>query len=249
MKKMLLSLAVLGFAAAAGAQTPPKPEKIIVIDGCLFREMPVSTRNVVKMHLLKTPAGRPAVGFELSEPLPERALKYAVPAEQVPEGPWLLERYAAARKAGTGSPISFGGTPILKEGTVFPAFSATDIDGRVWTNADVEGRVMVLNLWFTGCGPCRAEMPELSGWRKEMPDVMFFSSTYEEADRARPVLEERRFTWIPLVNDRQFREFVGDNGYPVTIVVDRRGVVDRVEYGTSPVQREELKERIRALRR
>lgn len=248
MKKMLFLLAVLGFAAAAEAQTPAKSDKIIVIDGCLFREMPVSTHGITRMHLLQTPSGRSAVGFELAEPLPEKALKYALPAAQVPDGEWLIARYAEEKAAGNGRPISFGGTPTLAEGTPFPAFSATDIDGLRWTNADVEGKVMVLNLWFTGCSPCRAEMPELSEWKNEMPDVMFFSSTYEEADRARPVLESRQFNWIPLVGDRQFREFVGDNGYPVTIVVDRQGSVARVEYGTSPVQREELKEKIRSLR-
>lgn len=246
---MLALLAVLGFAAASWAQSPSKSDKIIVIDGYLFREMPVATHYIAKMHLLRTPSGASAVGFELTEPLPEKALKYAIPVGQVPEGEWLLKSYDEQKAAGEGRSISFGGTPMLKEGTAFPAFSATDIDGRVWTNADVEGKVMVLNLWFTGCGPCRAEMPELSGWKDEMPDVMFFSSTYEDAERARPVLEERRFNWIPIVNDRQFKKFVGDNGYPVTIIVDRTGTVSRVEYGTSPVQREELKQHIRSLRR
>lgn len=64
---------------------------------------------------------------------------------------------------------------------------------------------MVLNLWFTGCAPCRAEMPILSTWKDEMPDVMFFSSTYEDAEKAKPVLEQQKFNWIPLINDKQFK--------------------------------------------
>ena len=63
--------------------------------------------------------------------------------------------------------------PLIKVGDKFSDFSATDITGKRWTNADIEGKITVLNLWFTGCGPCRAEMPELSTWKDEMSDVMF----------------------------------------------------------------------------
>ena len=235
-------------AASAVAQPASQPRKIIVIDGRFFSEMPVAAHLVTKLHLLSTPSGASAVGFELSEPLPDAALQYAIPAEQIPEGESLLEQYGEAKSQGKGTSLSFARETLLEAGSRVPDFSATDLDGRTWTSADVRGRVMVLNLWFTGCGPCRAEMPELSRWKEEMPDVMFFSSTYESAGRARPVLEKQGFNWIPLVGDTQFRKFVGSNGYPVTIVVDKQGIVSRVEYGTSPVQRDALKAAIQALR-
>lgn len=235
-------------AASASAQPASQPRKIIVIDGCFFHEMPVATDKITGVHFLKTPSGASAVGFELSEPLPDAALRYAVPAEQIPEASVLLEEYNKAKALGSGTSLSFVREPLLEVGSRFPDFSATDLDGRTWTSADIAGKVMVLNLWFTGCGPCRAEMPELSRWKEEMPDVMFFSSTYENAERARPVLEKQGFNWIPLVGDTQFRKFVGSNGYPVTIVVDKQGIVSQVEYGTSPVQRDALKATVRSLR-
>ena len=107
---------------------------------------------------------------------------------------------------------------------------------------------MVLNLWFTGCGPCRKEMPELSTWKDEMPEVMFFSSTYESPEVAKQVLDKIHFNWIPLVNDTQFKEFIGNNGYPLTIVVDKSGKIAAFEYGTSPEQRASLKKKISELR-
>ena len=118
----------------------------------------------------------------------------------------------------------------------------------MWTHEDVKGKVMVLNLWFTGCGPCRKEMPELSTWKDEMPDVMFFSSTYETAEIAKRVLDKVHFNWIPLVNDTQFHKFIGNNGYPLTIVVDKSGKIAAFEYGTSPEQRASLKNKISELR-
>ena len=62
-----------------------------------------------------------------------------------------------------------------KAGEQFPSFCETDMDGRTWTNDSVRGHVMVLNLWYSGCGPCRAEMPELSTWKEQLPEVMFSS--------------------------------------------------------------------------
>lgn len=248
MKRIIFAVFTALWAVCVSAQTSQTEKKVIIIDGYFFHETPVSKQNIVKMHILKTPNGASALGLELSEPLPERALKYAVPKEQIPEGELLLQRYNESKKNQRGIPTTTVRQSILKEGDKFPDFSATDIDGRKWTNADVKGKVMVLNLWFTGCGPCRTEMPELSTWKDEMPDVMFFSSTYEDAERARPVLEAKKFNWIPLVNDSQFTKFIGNNGYPMTIVVDKEGIIAKVEFGTSAIQREDLKEAIRSLR-
>lgn len=138
--------------------------------------------------------------------------------------------------------------PLIKDGDVFPDFSAVDITGKKWTNADIKGKIMVLNLWFTGCATCRKEMPELSTWKDEMPDVMFFSSTYESPEVARQVLDNVKFNWIHLVNDTRFKNFIGNNGYPLTIVVDKYGKIAAFKYGTSPEQRESLKNKISKLR-
>lgn len=223
--------------------------RIVIVEESFFREIPVSMQYISRMHMLKTTAGTSAVGLELSSSLPERALEFSVPCDSIPEGALLLRLFKEDVAKGGGIAMRVAQEEILKVGETFPEFSATDIDGKVWTNADIKGKVAVFNLWFTGCGPCRAEMPELSSWKDEMPDVMFFSVTYEDAEKARPVIESRKFNWIPLVNDKTFKAFIGRNGYPMTIVVDKNGMVSKVEYGTSPLQRAELKERIEALQK
>ncbi|EJX03855.1 thiol:disulfide interchange protein [gut metagenome] len=167
---------------------------------------------------------------------------------QVPEAAELLRRFKEAQANSAGIKISPIKTEkLLKEGTQFPDFTATDLDGRKWSNADVKGKVMVLNIWYTGCSPCRAEMSELSTWKDEMPEVMFFSSTYESAEIARPVIESQKFNWIPLVNNSSFIKYVGNNGYPLTAVIDKNGIIVMVEYGTSASKREALKQKIKSL--
>lgn len=254
MKKTTLTLAVVFAMTAfcAVAQETSAPKRITIIDGKFFRNLPEGiakmTPDGMKFFMISTPNGTKAIGIKMPEPLSDEVLRDTIPMAQVPEASELLRRFEEAQANSAGIKVSSSKTePLLKEGTKFPDFTASDIDGRIWSNADVKGKVMVLNIWFTGCGPCRAEMPELSTWKDEMPEVMFFSSTYESTEIARPVIESRRFNWIPLVNNTSFTKYIGNNGYPLTAVIDKEGVVVMVEYGTSASQREALKQKIKSL--
>lgn len=247
--RQILAFVALTFVSlCANAQTT-KPKSIIVIDGYFFSEMPVSKQNIAKMHMLQTPNGTMALGLELREELTEEAIKHSIPKESVPEADILLQKYNEAKGANSSITLSVARKAVLNVGDKFPSFTASDIDGKQWTEAAIVGKVAVFNLWYSGCGPCRAEMPELSIWKNEMPDVMFFSSTYESADIARPIVEKHGFNWIHLVDNEKFKEFIGSNGFPMTIIVDKHGIVSMIEYGTSPTQRTALKERIELLRK
>ena len=244
--KSILGAMLLTFAISVNAQQAEKPKKIYLIDEYFFHEIPVDYSLLDGLMSIETANGTKAFGLSLKVPLTEEAKKYAVPKKQIPEADILLEMFQEKRKQMLK--LSVQKEEHLKVGDKFPQFQAIDIDGKSWCNADVEGKVMVLNCWFTGCGPCRAEMPELSSWKEEMPDVMFFSATYENPQTARPILEKTGFNWIALVNDTQFKEYIGANGYPMTIVIDKIGNIAQVEYGTSPVQREKIKQTIQSLR-
>lgn len=229
-------------------------KRIIIYNGYFFSELPASvksnlTSKNISVFSIETPNETKALCmYSPSVELSEASLQYAIPVEDVLEGEELLWRYNEQKDAKGISFTMEATKPLIRVGDKLPYFSATDMDGNIWTNADVKGKVMVLNLWFTGCGPCRREMPELSIWKDEMPDVMFFSSTYEATEVARQVLDRVNFNWIPLVNDTQFKNYIGANGYPLTIIIDKSGTIAAFEYGTSPEQRAFLKNKISELR-
>lgn len=246
MLRLILAAIAFVLAVGASAHEVQKSQKIYIIEGYFFHEIPMDMSLLDGMMTISTANGTRAFGMSMKEPLPEEAKKYAIPANQIPEADILLEMFN--EKQSRMIRFSMAKEELLKTGDIFPQFTAHDINGKEWKSADIEGKVMVINCWFTGCGPCRAEMPELSQWKNEMPDVMFFSATYERPETARPVLESTGFNWIHLVNDMQFKEYIGSNGYPMTVVVGKDGKIAQIEYGTTPLQREKLKQTILSLR-
>lgn len=45
-----------------------------------------------------------------------------------------------------------------------------DLDGRTWTAADFEGRVVLLDFWATWCAPCLADFPHFERARAGYDD-------------------------------------------------------------------------------
>lgn len=247
MRPIIIIVSLLALIGIGKMSAQSNEKKIFIIENLFFHEVPIANTMINGMVVLTTPNGTEARGLLLGAPLPEGAKKYSIPADSIPEADELLKLFEA--KKNRAITFTFVTPERIKSGDKFPDFKATDITGREWTNADVNGKVMVLNCWFTTLERCLLEMPILSKWKDEMPDVMFFSSTSEDKSIALPVIEARNFNWIPLINNTQFGSFAGKNYHPVTIVVDKSGIIRHVEYGTSPYQREILKNSIESLRK
>ncbi len=63
--------------------------------------------------------------------------------------------------AGAAAWFSKGRVQPVAAGYPAPDFEARDERGSVVTLADYEGKVLLLNVWATWCGPCKEEMPSM----------------------------------------------------------------------------------------
>jgi thiol-disulfide isomerase/thioredoxin len=57
------------------------------------------------------------------------------------------------------------------EHETLPAVTLLDLDGHARVLPRTHGRPLVVNLWASWCGPCRAEMPMLTAAQRNMPSV------------------------------------------------------------------------------
>jgi thiol-disulfide isomerase/thioredoxin len=110
-----------------------------------------------------------------------------------------------------------------------PTLAFEDAAGDPLTLEDFRGKVVVLNLWATWCGPCRKEMPSLdrlqAEYGREGLEVLPLSLDRGELDQIQAFYDE-----VGISNLKIYRAPTGGAsrtlsacGLPTTIVLDRDG--------------------------
>lgn len=243
--------ALFAIVAIAGQAQEARIDTIVpkfLINGYFFREMPKLPDAMPSVTRLRDNEGNSVVAIGLDVDLPKSVVRKAIPREQVHNADQFQNGVNMMRTMQelTQANVKADGTFYSpKAGEHFPQFSEKDMDGRTWTNDSVRGHVMVLNLWYSGCGPCRAEMPELSTWKEKFPNVMFFSATYHDAEIVKRITDKHHFTWTHLVEAKDMMSWIGTEGFPFTVVVDKQGIVRYAVHGTNEMKREELLAKIK----
>lgn len=237
---LCLATVLLFLTLPAQAQETLVKAKLL-INGYFFTEKPEKTAEGSSLSILKDSVAGPLlmVTYPAGKTLSDFALQKAIPVEQVFRGQEFL-RLARSSQQAFGILKAEDSEALVQEGTPFPAFSIRENTGRVWTNDDLRGRVAVFNFWYTGCGPCIKEMPELNTWTEACPEALFFAVTWNSADEIKAIIERTGFRFHQIVGEEALVKAIGVKQTPVTLIVDREGIVRKVEVGTSEKQRADL---------
>jgi thiol-disulfide isomerase/thioredoxin len=141
----------------------------------------------------------------------------------------LLGVVAAPRAtaANAGEEVAVG--QPLREATL------QGLNGRARALSEFRGRPLIINVWASWCGPCRAETASLErlAWSDAARRFMIIGiSTDDDARAAQAWLKASNATLSHFI-DRQLEmeKMLGANRLPLTVLVDANGVVVSRIYG------------------
>lgn len=116
-----------------------------------------------------------------------------------------------------------------------PDFEITTTHGeRFRLSENIGKKVIVLNFFATWCGPCRAEMPELSRYFDQHKADSFFLlgiDAEEKGDRVDAFLDELKVTFPAGVDEGAIQKKYGVEVFPTTVVIGVDGKVQLYETG------------------
>jgi peroxiredoxin len=157
--------------------------------------------------------------------------------------PWMLRPRAAAKAPASPSAAH------KSEGAANLDLTLKDMNGNAVRLADYKGKVILLNVWATWCGPCELEIPELVetyAKYKSRGVVVLGVSLDDTAEMLRDYAPKKQMNYPLLLMQDDFDEAYGPIlGVPVTFFIGRDGTISRRHFG--PVSKEEVERQIKAL--
>ncbi len=139
------------------------------------------------------------------------------------------------------------------EGQPAPDFVLKSATGENLRLSENRGDVVLINFWATWCGPCRQEMPlldDLYGRYQRVGFNLLGVNIDEDSRRAMQMVQELGVNFPVLFDEnKEVSKLYEVAAMPVTILVDREGIVRHVHHGYKPGYEEKYLTEIRSLLR
>jgi thiol-disulfide isomerase/thioredoxin len=119
-------------------------------------------------------------------------------------------------------------TTMFKTGKKFDAFSAYDMNGKLFDTKLLKGKVMVINFWFTTCPPCKQERPYLNKIvddYKSDSNVVFIAIALDPKPQLETYLKDNEFKYSVIPDGKKLADSYDINGFPTQVIVDKEGKI------------------------
>jgi len=122
-------------------------------------------------------------------------------------------------------------------GSTVPELKVTGFDGQAYDRQKLAGKVVLLDLWASWCGPCKEELPLLDSMATRLRDkgvTILAVSIDENREDAVGFLKSRNARWsLSLAHDPEGRlaERLKPARMPTSYIIDRAGIIRQVNTG------------------
>ncbi len=159
---------------------------------------------------------------------------------KLPEFSQSMQRWEETRRAR----MIERGRKEIANGESFPfTFDLVDVSGKPLRMSDLKGKVCIVDIWGTWCGPCVMEIPSFVRLQKEYGDKGFqmvgLNSERGSQDVAKAKVQDFMLTHqmnypCALITDEVLGQVPELEGYPTTLFIDRDGKVRAKFVGVQP---------------
>jgi tetratricopeptide (TPR) repeat protein len=152
----------------------------------------------------------------------------------------------AAKAAGRTATEADAAVLALREASAYAAhdFDLASLGGGNVSLTSLRGKVVLLNFWFPGCGPCRAEFPHLQKlyetYKARGLEVVAVDVTSDDPGATR-FMKDKGISFVSLkgATDEVARKY-GVNATPHTFVIGRDGRVYFAQIGFDETTGDEI---------
>lgn len=132
----------------------------------------------------------------------------------------------------------------LSIGDNAPDFTAELVGGETFKLSDNKGKIIIVNIWATWCGPCVGEMPAFQQLFEEYGDELAICCVNSGDDKevVDKFVSENGYTF-PIAYDTDYKicDKYPTDGIPYTVIIDGEGKVSKTFLGASSAE-EQYKE-------
>lgn len=140
-----------------------------------------------------------------------------------------------------------------KKGKPVPEFSVKAMDGSTINSSEFMGKITVVCIWATWCGPCIKEIPELNALVDEYradERVQFVAISDEKVETVRRMLKRKPFNYKQITDAKDIKRKLHPavvQTIPKNMVIDQNGIVTLELLDYQPEIRQQLKTEIERL--
>jgi len=132
-----------------------------------------------------------------------------------------------------------------------PDFTVSTLDGDAVTLSSLRGKIVMVNFWSVGCGPCMVEMPDIDEiyktWSGPVDLKVLAINVGDHEMYIRKAIEEKKWE-MPIYIDPDRVAIKGYQIYriPRTFFVDSSGIIRKIELGRFD-NKQEIEDALRSI--